>query len=68
MVWSGRMAILDRYVLAVFPAPPAPFQDADFASLTVREELDRITAELGVDTWTFVQQDSQWRIQELRYN
>jgi hypothetical protein len=32
--WHGRAAILDRYQMAVFPAPPPPLAISELASAT----------------------------------
>ena len=68
-VWQGRDAILDRYVIAVFPAPPPPLDPSLLDSLDIIVDADgTVHAELGVDRWIFVQQDDRWRLLELRYN
>ena len=64
-VWRGRADILDRYVVAVFPAPP-PLLDAPPAG-AVQVEGATATAQFGHDRWTFVWQDGRWWIQELSY-
>ena len=68
-VWEGKSAILDRYMIAVFPAPPPALDATQLASLRfVEREPNRIVAELGVDRWTFVRNGDRWYIAELRYN
>ncbi len=74
-VWAGRDAILDRYVLAVFPAPPPPLAPEDLAALALivddETEGDAITSarvELGVDHWRLTWRDDRWQLLELRYN
>jgi hypothetical protein len=65
-VWSGRAAILDRYVVAVFPNPPPPLADLDGLVLTV--DGDEATASHGGDHWRFVRRDGRWWIAELVYS
>ena len=68
-VWQGRGAILDRYAIAVFPAPPPPLDPSLLDSIDIIVDADgSVHAELGVDRWKFVQQDDGWRLLELRYN
>ena len=67
-VWQGRDAILDRYTLAVFPAPPPPLSREQLADLDMTVEDDAAYAELGGDRWRFVWQDGRWLLAELRYN
>lgn len=64
-VWRGRAAILDRYALAVFPAPPPPFATAP--ALTATLHGDAATAMLGADAWRFSFRDGRWWLQELTY-
>ena len=64
-VWRGRAAILDRYVLAVFPAPPPPFATAPALKATLHG--DAATATLGADAWRFSFRDGRWWLQELTY-
>jgi len=67
-VWDGRDAILDRYVLAVFPNPPPPLSTPDgLDDLIVHEEGETATAVNGVDRWRIVYADSRWWLQELIY-
>jgi len=63
--WVGRAAILDRYQLAVFPAPPPPFA----ATPTLAFQLDgqHAHATLGHDRWRFLWKDGRWWLQELVY-
>lgn len=68
-VWPGRAAILDRYVLAVFPAPPPPLDESQMATLAIKATGDDAAeAALGVDRWRFVYRDGRWLLAELRYN
>lgn len=74
-VWRGIDAILDRYVVVVFPgnpqfAEPNDVQvqiSGDQASAT---STTRIGAEISPagDRWTFVRRDHHWLIQSLTYN
>lgn len=63
--WPNRAAVLDRYVLAVFPNPP-PIEPVVPESLTVDGDTAHLHA--GVDDWTFVYRDGRWWILELAYN
>ncbi|MCC6456756.1 MAG: hypothetical protein IT328_17510 [Caldilineaceae bacterium] len=67
-VWAGRAAILDRYRLAVFPAPPPPLAppELDDAILTVQGESAMLIN--GGDRWRFVLQEGRWWLQELVYS
>ena len=65
-VWPGRAAILDRYVLAVFPSPP-PALDG-LGGLTVTVGDDEAWAAHEGDQWRFVFRDGRWWISELVYN
>ncbi len=65
-IWDGRAAILDRYQLAVFPAPPPPLTSTEDATLTV--EGNTATLVNQGDRWRFVQQEGRWWLQELAYS
>lgn len=65
-IWDGRAAILDRYQLAVFPAPPPPLTSTESATLTV--EGDRATLINQGDHWRFIQLEGRWWLQELAYS
>ena len=64
-VWQGRDAILDRYELAVFPAPPPPL--AEPFDLVFEQHGDTATATLNNDFWRFIFAEGRWWLQELRY-
>ncbi len=64
-VWQGRAALLDRYTIAVFPAPP-PALEAPLA-LDIAVSGDDATATLGVDRWRFTRRDGRWWLLELAY-
>jgi len=64
-VWQGRDALLDRYTIAVFPAPP-PALEAPLA-LDIAVSGDDATATLGVDRWRFTRRDGRWWLLELAY-
>ncbi|MBK8046606.1 MAG: hypothetical protein IPK16_05445 [Anaerolineales bacterium] len=64
-VWEGRNAILDRYRVAVFPAPPPPFDAIPKLEIILTENA--ATATTGNDTWKFVRQDGRWWLFELKY-
>jgi hypothetical protein len=61
--WQGRDAILDRYIVAVFPNPPPLLAVAPDVPLTV--DGDSATLQHGVDTWHFVRRAGRWWIKEL---
>lgn len=62
-VWEGHAALMDRYVLAVFPSPPQPF--AALPGLEFTLDGDGATGRNGQDRWRFVRQDGRWWLQEL---
>ncbi|NOZ48452.1 MAG: DUF4440 domain-containing protein [Chloroflexi bacterium] len=74
-VWRGIDAVLDRYVVLVFPGNPqlvAP----QVVSMEVQGDEARVvsTTQIGEevspkgDVWTFVRQDGRWWIASLTYN
>ena len=73
--WRGIDAILDRYVVLVFPGNP---QYAEPADVTIVVDGDTATATSttrigdevspGGDRWTFVRRDGRWYILGLVYN
>lgn len=67
-IWAGRAAILDRYKLAVFPAPPPPLTLPELAGATVTVEGENATLVNGGDRWRFVQRAGRWWLQELVYS
>jgi hypothetical protein len=67
-VWAGRAAILDRYQLAVFPAPPPPLTLAELGDATLTVEGESATLVNGGDRWRFVLQEGRWWLQELVYS
>ncbi|WP_287481876.1 hypothetical protein [Caldilinea sp.] len=64
-VWQGRDAILDRYLLAVFPAPPPPLPEP--LDPVVHLDGDTATATFGNDRWQFVFREGRWWLKELSY-
>lgn len=66
--WRGRTAILDRYRLAVFPAPPPPLAPTDLAAADVTVSGATAIVRYGGDTWRMMQVDGRWLLTELRYN
>lgn len=68
LIWQGRAAILDRYQLAVFPAPPPPLTLTELADATLTVEGDNATLINGGDRWRFVLKEGRWWLQELVYN
>lgn len=67
-IWAGRAAILDRYMLAVFPAPPPILTLPELAGATVTVAGDTATLLYGGDRWQFVQRDGRWWLHELVYS
>ncbi len=68
-IWAGRDAIMDRYVMAVFPNPPPPLSGPEaLAELVVQAESDTTaTGTNGGDQWRLVYADGRWWLQELVY-
>jgi hypothetical protein len=64
-IWPGRAAVLDRYVVAVFPNPPPPLAQLD--ELTIEVTANEATASHGQDRWRFVRHAGRWWIAELVY-
>jgi hypothetical protein len=64
-VWPNRSAILDRYEVAVFPAPPPALDGPPAPSLSVQG--DTVDAVNGQDHWRFVNAGGRWWIAELQY-
>ncbi|GIV67635.1 MAG: hypothetical protein KatS3mg048_0497 [Caldilinea sp.] len=64
-IWQGRDAILDRYLLAVFPSPPPPLPEP--LEPVVDVDGDVATATLGNDRWQFVLREGRWWLKELSY-
>ena len=64
-IWSGRPAILDRYVVAVFPNPPPPLET--LANAAVEIEGERALVANGGDRWRLIRRDGRWWLLELRY-
>jgi len=64
--WAGRAAVLDRYVVAVFPNPPPPLSLP--ADLSIQSDGSSATVENGHDRWQFVQREGRWWISELVYS
>lgn len=65
-IWAGRTAILDRYVVAVFPSPPPPL--TLHGALSFQVTGDVATARYGQDRWRFVKRANRWWLAELRYS
>jgi hypothetical protein len=64
-VWPSRTAILNRYEVAVFPAPPPGLADPPSPAITVNGAT--AVAVNGNDTWRFVQEGDRWFLVELQY-
>ncbi|RME82773.1 MAG: nuclear transport factor 2 family protein, partial [Caldilineae bacterium] len=74
-VWRGIDAVLDRYVVLVFPGNPqfaAPEIDeiVIVGDMAWARSTTRIGSEVspGGDQWTFVRREGRWYIQSLTYN
>lgn len=74
-VWRGIDAILDRYVVLVFPGNPQ-FAEPQVVSLQIQGDEATVvsTTHIGAevapqgDRWTFVKRDGRWWIASLTYN
>lgn len=68
-LWAGRDAILDRYVVAVFPNPPPPLTDPDaLKGISVQDIGDNMAVGIhGGDRWRLVYTEGRWWLQELIY-
>jgi hypothetical protein len=64
-VWPNRSAILDRYVVAVFPAPPPALASPPAPALFLQGNT--VQAVNGQDHWRFVNAGGRWWIAELQY-
>lgn len=64
--WRGRTAILDRYVLAVFPVPPPPLETPPQPVL-LEEDGDQAVFQNGGDRWTLRRMDERWYLARLVY-
>ncbi len=64
--WQGRAAILNRYVVAVFPfyVPPLPSLEPT-ALITITGE--EATVQNGNDDWQLAKINDRWWLTELRY-
>ena len=65
LVWPGKAAVLDRYVVAVFPNPPPPL--GGLVDATVDVDGESAVLDLGSDRWRFVFADGRWWLAELTY-
>ena len=63
--WPSRAAILDRYILAVFPAPPPALPSLPAPAITVQDNAAQ--AVNGGDRWQFHYTEGRWWIVELHY-
>jgi hypothetical protein len=64
-VWPNRSAILDRYVVAVFPSPP-PALDVQ-PTPAISAQGNTVQAVNGQDHWRFINTGGRWWIAELQY-
>lgn len=67
-VWQGHDAVMDRYELAVLPAPPPPLASEQLEEITITADDGIAYAEMGIDRWILSWQDGRWWLLELRYN
>jgi len=74
-VWNGIDAVLDRYVVLVFPGNPLTAEPADIeiiidgdhaTALSTTHIGDEVSP--GGDVWTFTRCGERWCIQTLTYN
>jgi hypothetical protein len=65
-IWPGRAAVLDRYVVAVFPNPPPPLEALPDAAIEKNGDQTRLLN--GHDLWIFTWREGRWWIAELIYN
>ena len=63
--WEGHAAVMDRYQVAVFPAPPPPFTAQPAPTMTIDD--DHATARNQGDRWQFVREQGRWWLLELVY-
>lgn len=65
--WQGRAAILNRYVVAVFPfyVPPLPSLEATAVITITGAEA---TVQNGNDHWQLTKVNDRWWFTELRYS
>lgn len=66
LVWAGLPAVLDRYVVAVFPNPPPSLDDLDGARLQV--DGAQATFAVDHDRWRLVYAEGRWWLAELTYS
>jgi len=64
--WQGRAAILNRYVVAVFPFYLPPLLSVDTAALITITDGEA-TVQNGNDQWQLVKVNGRWWLTELRY-
>jgi hypothetical protein len=67
-VWTGRDAVLSRYVVAVFPHAPPPLAPDALDGLPLQVEGETVYAANGLDRWRFAWREGRWWIQELSYD
>lgn len=64
--WRGHAAVMDRYDVAVFSAPPPQLTSPPVPQLDqIRGERARLTN--GTDQWTIIRLGGRWYLAELRY-
>jgi hypothetical protein len=64
-VWPNRAAILDRYKVAVFPAPPPGLNVMLQLDIEVAEDVAQALNDN--DRWQFTQREGRWWITALSY-
>jgi len=74
-VWRGIDAVLDRYMVVVFPGNPQYAEPGDVQiQVTGDQATARSTTRIGNevspggDLWVFRRQDGRWQITALTYN
>ena len=74
-VWHGIDAVLDRYMVVVFPGNPQYAEPGDVQiQVTGDQATARSTTRIGNevspggDLWVFRRQDGRWQITALTYN
>ncbi|MCO6452146.1 MAG: hypothetical protein J5I90_15300 [Caldilineales bacterium] len=73
--WHGIDAIMDRYVVLVFPGNPQTAKP-EIQSLTVQDDSAEAVSSTHIgeevspagDRWGFAKKDGRWYIQSLTYN
>lgn len=64
--WRGRAAILNRYVVAVFPFYLPPLSSLD-TTASIKITGEEATVQNGNDQWQLAKINDRWWLTELRY-